>query len=157
MLDFRIKLAFFPGPLSVASDSSAAPLTELPKYSGAVFQIDGEFLSDRHDGNLLAVLGDGLRIPARFRAGENGTSSAKVGSSKEGDPGKLGSCDDYWQRGFCSLPTRRSFGRAVPRPSKWTRNYLGLRMARPSLRRYCRIQRFCRLSPEGLRAPRAKK
>src|SRR5215469_15474691 len=64
--------------------------------------------------NLLAVLGDGLRIPARFRAGENGTSSAKVGSSKEGDPGKLGSCDDYWQRGFCSLPTRLSFGRAIP-------------------------------------------
>src|SRR5215472_563738 len=45
--------------------------------------------------NLLAVLGDGLRIPARLRAGENGTPSAKVGSSKEGDPGKLGRCDDY--------------------------------------------------------------
>ena len=61
--------------------------------------------------NLLAVLGDGLRIPARFRAGENGTPSAKVGSSKEGDPGKLGSCDDYWQRGFGCLPTSPSFGR----------------------------------------------
>ena len=27
-------------------------------------------------------LGEGLRIPARFRVGENGTSAAKVGSSK---------------------------------------------------------------------------
>jgi hypothetical protein len=72
--------------------------------------------------NLLAVLGDGLRIPARFRAGENGTPSAKVGSSKEGDPGKLGSCDDYWQRGFCSLPTRPSSG-VVSMPSSWTRQF----------------------------------
>src|SRR5215469_615817 len=58
--------------------------------------------------NLLAVLGDGLRIPARFRAGENGTSSAKVGSSKEGDPGKLGSCDDYIGKG-ASVPCQRDF------------------------------------------------
>src|SRR5215469_2572159 len=95
--------------------------------------------------NLLAVLGDGLRIPARFRAGENGTPSAKVGSSREGDPGKLGSCDDYWQRVFSSLPTRASFGRGLHAVELDPTICLSLRMARPSLRRYCRIQRFCRL------------
>ena len=72
--------------------------------------------------NLLAILGDGLRIPARLRAGENGTPSAKVGSSKEGDPGKLGSCDDYWQRGFVPRQRDRLSG-VVSMPSSWTRQF----------------------------------
>lgn len=40
-----------------------------------------------------------------------------MGSSNEGDPatpGNLGSCDDYWQMDFCSLPTRLSFRRGPP-------------------------------------------
>ena len=46
-----------------------------------------------------------------------------MGSSKEGDPGNLGSCDDYWQMGFCSLPTRLSFRRGPLLGSKFDSAY----------------------------------
>src|SRR5215471_11429992 len=66
-------------------------LTDLSKCPRLVFQIYGEFLSDRHNWNLLPVyLGDGLGL-LRDSAEVRMVPPDQGGSSKEGDrPGDLG-------------------------------------------------------------------